>query len=113
MLNQVFQNLVSNAVKFSDDNGTIELALRTRGGQALFSVSNTGRPIPREDQCKVFDRFYRGDKSRGRVIEGSGLGLSLAREIARAHGGDVIIEQSDEHATRFVLSLPLDPTRTA
>lgn len=106
LLNQAFQNLVSNAVKFGDKDGAIEMALIERAGQAVFTISNTGRPIPKQDHDRVFDRFYRADKSRSREIEGSGLGLSLAREIARAHGGELILERSEENLTTFTLALP-------
>jgi two-component system, OmpR family, heavy metal sensor histidine kinase CusS len=107
LLNQAFQNLVSNAVKFGDPGGAIDLALRERTGQAVFTIANTGRPIPKEDHDRVFDRFYRADKSRSREIEGSGLGLSLAREIVRAHGGDLVLQKSDDQATAFALTLPV------
>ena len=107
LLNQVFQNLVSNAIKFGDRDGTIALTLGEQTGQAVFTIANTGRPIPKQDHDRVFDRFYRADKSRSREIEGSGLGLSLAREIARAHGGDLTLERSEEHMTTFALTLPL------
>lgn len=110
LLNQAFQNLVSNAVKFGDKDGAIEMALVERAGQAVFTISNTGRPIPKQDHDKVFDRFYRADKSRSREIEGSGLGLSLAREIARAHCGQLILERSEENLTTFTLTLPFAGT---
>ena len=106
-MNQVLGNLVSNAVKYGDHDGLIELALSKQNGQALLTVSNTGAPIPPADQGKVFDRFYRADSSRSREIEGVGLGLSLAREMARAHGGDLVLVQSDEQRTTFALRLPL------
>ena len=107
LLNQVFDNLISNAAKFGEKGGLIEMALGARAGQAVFTIANTGRPIPQQDHAKVCDRFYRADKSRSREIEGSGLGLSLAREIARAHGGDLILERSAEQTTAFAFTLPL------
>ena len=107
LLSQVLGNLVSNAVKFGDADGLIELALAEQDGQAVLTVSNSGTPIPPTDQAKVFDRFYRADASRSREIEGTGLGLSLAREMARAHGGDLVLAQSDAQRTTFALRLPL------
>jgi len=107
LLTQVFQNLISNAVKFGDKGGTIEMALSERERQALYTISNTGLPIQEADRDKVFTRFYRADKSRSREIEGSGLGLSLAREIARAHNGELVLECSEGNITRFTLNLPL------
>lgn len=107
LLNQVIENLVSNAVKFGDKGGLIDMTLVERGKQAVFSIRNTGQPIPAADHNKVFERFYRADKSRSREIEGFGLGLSLAREIARAHGGDLILASSDASGTVFRLTLPL------
>lgn len=107
LLNQVLQNLATNAAKFNDDRNLVAMTLRASNRQAVFTVSNTGPGIPAADSDKVFERFYRADKSRSRQIDGTGLGLSLAREIARAHGGDLVLERSDPHITIFVLTLPL------
>ena len=107
LLAQILGNLVSNAVKFSDPEGLIDLKLAEQDGQAVLTISNTGMPIPQADHAKVFDRFYRADAARSRDIEGSGLGLSLAREMARAHGGDLTLLRSDSALTTFALRLPL------
>lgn len=107
LLAQIIGNLISNAVKFGDPEGLIDLKLAEQEGQAVLTVSNTGVPIPQADHAKVFDRFYRADAARSRDIEGSGLGLSLAREMARAHGGDLTLLRSDNTLTTFALRLPL------
>ncbi len=107
LLSQVIQNLISNAVKFGDRNGSIEMTLVEQAYNAVFTITNNGLPIPTQDHNRIFARFYRADKSHSREIEGSGLGLSLAREIAQAHGGELILARSDEHMTSFALSLPL------
>lgn len=107
LLNQVVENLVSNAVKFGDRNGAIQLVLEEGNGLAIFRISNTGHPVAVENQGRLFERFFRGDKARTREIEGSGLGLSLAREIARAHGGELLLERSDTNGTTFALKLPM------
>lgn len=107
LLGQVLDNLTSNAAKFVDEGGTIRLRLTRDKGNAVFTISNTGSGIPKEDHERVFDRFYRVDKSRSREVEGAGLGLSLAREIARAHGGDLLLVRSDGRETIFALVLPL------
>lgn len=107
LLNQVIENLVSNAVKFGDRSGAIDLSLHTSQGRAILRVWNSGRPIAPEDRDRVFERFFRGDKARTRDVDGAGLGLSLAREIARAHGGELLLERSDGSGTAFTLSVPL------
>lgn len=106
LLTQVVENLISNAVKFGDENGVIEITVEQREESAVLTVANSGRSIPLPDTERIFERFYRVDPSRGRGIEGTGLGLSLAREIAKAHGGDLTLEQSDATTTRFALVLP-------
>lgn len=106
LLTHIVGNLVSNAVKFGDPGGSIAICASTHAGRATLRVSNTGQPIPETDRGRVFERFFRGDPSRTRQSEGSGLGLSLAREIARAHGGDVTLESSDANGTSFALWLP-------
>ena len=113
LINQAVENLVSNAIKFGDAEGPIDITLTHRIDRAVLSVANTGTPIPAADCDRIFERFYRADKSRSRKIEGSGLGLSLAREIARAHGGDLLLVQSNEHGTVFELSLPTETVRDA
>lgn len=106
LLKQAIENLASNAIKFGDANGTIRIELARRDNRAVLSVSNTGTPVPAADRERIFARFYRADKARSRRIEGTGLGLNLAREIARAHGGDLALAGSDEHLTTFTLRLP-------
>lgn len=106
LINQILENLISNAVKFGAENGWIKINVAEQNGNTVITVANNGTPIPSEDQEKIFERFYRGDPARSRQTEGTGLGLSLAREIAKAHGGKLSLEQSDEHQTRFTLELP-------
>jgi two-component system, OmpR family, heavy metal sensor histidine kinase CusS len=107
LLNQAIQNLSSNAIKFSGEDGAIDIQLKTTRGRAELSISNTGAPIPEEDHDRIFERFYRVDKSRSRDAGGSGLGLALAREISRAHQGDIVLKQNREEWNTFVLILPL------
>ena len=106
LLNQAIENLTSNAVKFGEANGTIAIEAALRDDHAVLTVSNSGNPIPSRDRDMIFERFYRGDPSRSRLTAGTGLGLSLAREIVRAHGGDLVLERSDNKGTEFVLRIP-------
>jgi two-component system, OmpR family, heavy metal sensor histidine kinase CusS len=108
LIRQVVQNLASNAAKYTDEAGRVRIQLRRNGTFVKFSIVNTGPGIPPEERERVFDRFYRADKSRARTIEGAGLGLSLAREIARAHGGDLVLEDSKPIVTKFALTLPIE-----
>lgn len=107
LLGQVLRNLASNAVKYNRPAGRIRYQLRRRENVVHLTVINTGPGVPAEDVGRVFDRFYRANKARDRAVEGVGLGLSLAREIVRAHGGELALVASGEDATTFVLSLPL------
>jgi heavy metal sensor kinase len=106
LIEQVLQNLVSNAIKYNRDGGFIRLELQQNPAGVRLAVTNSGAPIPAQDHGRLFERFYRGDPSRAKTVEGVGLGLSLAREIARAHGGELALERSDESGTVFVLTVP-------
>ena len=106
LIRQVIQNLVSNAIKYNHPEGTIRFVLRRKDGKVMLTVSNTGTGIPAEDRDKVFERFYRADKARNRNVDGLGLGLSLSREIARAHHGDLVLDTTDEGTTAFTMILP-------
>ncbi|GMV99755.1 MAG: hypothetical protein AMXMBFR84_08940 [Candidatus Hydrogenedentota bacterium] len=105
LIRQVVQNLMSNAVKYNRKHGKIGVKLESNGTHTMLSVANTGPGIAEEDRPHIFDRFYRGDKARTRRV-GAGLGLSLAREIARAHNGDLLLIESKEDRTVFQLTLP-------
>ena len=108
LLNQLLQNLASNAIKFGTPGSSIVLALRKQKSQLVFTITNSAPPIPPAEQPLIFDRFFRCDKSRTRTIDGSGLGLSLAREIARAHHGDLSLLRSTDAETTFQLTLPAE-----
>lgn len=107
LLQQALGNLTSNAIKYNRDDGSVELRLRKDDGMAELSISNTGQGVAPEERERVFERFYRADRSRGRRVDGVGLGMSLAREIARAHNGDLALTESWEDRTTFTLTLPL------
>jgi signal transduction histidine kinase len=100
----IVQNLVENAIKYNEPEGCIFIQARAFDGEAEVIVRNNGEPIPPERAPHIFERFYRA-RSDGR-ISGQGLGLSVASELARAHGGDLALVRSDREWTEFRLSLP-------
>lgn len=106
LLGQVLQNLLGNAIKYNLPGGFLRVGLGRGAGRIRLDVANSGSLIAPEHRERIFERFFRSDPSHSRAVEGVGLGLSLAREIARAHGGDLVLERSDEAETCFVLTLP-------
>jgi len=105
-LRAVAANLVSNAVKYSPDEGMISLALRQQGDEVVFDIGDAGPGIPAEDRERIFDWFYQGgDAHRGRV-RGSGLGLAIAREFVLAHGGRIEVLQEPGPGAHFRVTLP-------
>ena len=113
-LKQLFINLIDNAIKYTPDGGQVNLSLSKLNGWAQFEVKDTGLGIPAEDLPHIFDRFYRVDKARTRALGGSGLGLSIAKWVAQAHGGDIHVESEVGEGTTFVVSLPaFVPMKTA
>jgi len=107
-LKQLVGNLLDNAIKYTPPCGQITVELKTRNGLAEIVVADTGIGIPPEDLPRVFDRFYRVDRSRASQHSGgAGLGLSICRSIAEAHGGGIETQSSPGSGTRFVVALPL------
>lgn len=109
LIAQVLQNLIANAVKYNLPNGWIKLRSERQSNQVNITIANASTAIPASDRDRIFDRFYRGDPARTRKVEGVGLGLSLSREIARAHQGDLILEAAASGETAFTLTLPIAP----
>ncbi|HXQ96782.1 MAG TPA: HAMP domain-containing sensor histidine kinase [Candidatus Acidoferrales bacterium] len=104
------QNLLTNAAVYTPKGGTVRLTVAREGPVARIRVSDTGPGIPPDQQARVFERFYRADPARARrpgQPGGTGIGLTVARELARANGGDVRIESSSPQGTTFVIELPL------
>ena len=106
-MEQVFINLVDNAVKYTDD-GTISLSMsRIENNRVNIRIANTGVPIPAKSLPRIFERFYVVDKSRSRKLGGTGLGLSIVKHVALLHKGDVSVESSNEKGTVFTVVLPV------
>ena len=108
LLTQVLQNLISNAIKYNLPQGWIRIEAKQENNQVLIKITNASHNILNSDREQIFDRFYRGDPARTRKIEGIGLGLSLSREIARAHRGDLTLDQTPSGQTAFTLTLPVE-----
>lgn len=106
LLRQLFNNLMNNAVRYSRPGGRVEVRSRELPGGIETVFSNETRHIPAEERVRFFERFFRGDAAHNSRIEGSGLGLSLAREMARAHGGDLTLEPSTPDQVTLRLWLP-------
>ncbi|TMM01830.1 MAG: HAMP domain-containing protein [Actinobacteria bacterium] len=105
-LEQVVENLLSNALRYTDPGGSVQLRVRADRDHALLEVSDTGIGIAPEDQGRVFDRFWRSDRSRSRATGGAGIGLAVVRELVEAHDGDVTLESTPGRGTRFRVRLP-------
>ncbi|MBQ8147944.1 MAG: HAMP domain-containing histidine kinase [Lachnospiraceae bacterium] len=104
-IQQVIYNLVDNAIKFSPHGATITLSVKESGDKIYVAVKDTGRGIEKEKQSKVWDRFYKTDASRGKDKQGSGLGLSIIREIIRAHEENITLTSTPGVGSEFKFSL--------
>ena len=104
---RVVDNLVTNAVKFTPDGGTVRLSARREGDAAILAVADTGAGIPRADLPDLFDRFFRGRNAVEDAVPGSGLGLAISQVIAEAHGSTIEVESTPGKGSIFRLALPL------
>ncbi len=104
---QVLTNLLDNAIKFTPDGGTVEVATAATPYEAMISVSDSGRGIPAEHLPRIFDRFYRIDRSRSREAGGTGLGLAIAKHIVEAHSGHITAASRVGRGSTFTFTLPL------
>jgi signal transduction histidine kinase len=111
-LARIVDNLVANAVKFTPDGGTVRLAARGEGANAIIEVTDTGVGIPPAEQRDLFKRFFRGAIATDEAIPGSGLGLAISQVIARAHGTAIKVESAPGAGSTFRFALPLGPPAT-
>jgi signal transduction histidine kinase len=104
---RIVDNLVTNAVKFTPDSGTVQLAARAQGDRAILEVTDSGVGIPLDEQSDLFKRFFRGTKAIEEAVPGSGLGLAISQVIAEAHGTSIEVESALGRGSTFRLALPL------
>ena len=107
LLYRAVYNLVENAIKYNRPNGSVTVSVKEKNGQAMILVKDTGIGISPKNQKKIFDPFFRVDKSRSRAMGGAGLGLALVDSIAREHGGSVKVLESNEKGSIIALMLPV------
>jgi signal transduction histidine kinase len=106
-LGQLFDNLVSNAVKFTEPGGRVVVALGVTSEDVVLAVSDNGIGIPVAEQRRLFDRFFRASTAQDRAIEGTGLGLTIVHAIVRAHGGTIEVTSDEGQGTTFRVRLPV------
>jgi two-component system, sensor histidine kinase and response regulator len=104
---QLLGNLISNAVKFTREDGKVEVALAVEGDQAVLSVADTGVGVPAADQERIFERFFRTEATTRRMIPGTGLGLTISKAIVEAHQGTIIVRSDEGRGSTFIVRLPL------
>lgn len=108
LLYRAVYNLVENAIKYNRPHGSVSVSVKQERGQAMVLVTDTGIGISPENQKKIFDPFFRVDKSRSRAMGGAGLGLALVDSITKEHGGTVKVLESSETGSTIALMLPVD-----
>lgn len=106
---QALINLLDNAVKYTQEGGSITVSVAYAGDEVHITVADTGIGIPREHLNRIFERFYRVDKNRSRELGGTGLGLSIVKHIIQSHGGSVWVQSELEGGSAFSFSLPKNP----
>ncbi|RAV19132.1 sensor histidine kinase [Paenibacillus contaminans] len=106
LLNQVWTNLLGNSIKFSNDGGVINVSLKQDAKNVTVRVSDTGIGISQEDQKKIFERFFKADRSHSRKYDGSGMGLAIVKQIVSLHQGDIRVESEPGRGTAVIVILP-------
>lgn len=105
LLYSVFRNLIDNAVNYAGDGCTIEMTAKEQTNRWLFTFSDNGPGIPKDQMTRIFERFYRIDKGRSRSLGGTGLGLAIVKNAIMLHGGTIKAQSAAPHGLRFVFTL--------
>lgn len=108
LLTRLFYNLIHNAYKYTEKEGSIKVELLSHNKFAEISIEDTGIGIPEDDLPFIFERFYRAEKSRARETGGTGIGLALVKQILLLHNGTIDVKSTVGKGTTFTVSLPLE-----
>ena len=106
VLEEMIYNLLDNAVKYNKQGGRADVDVRSSGDDIVVTVSDTGIGVPADSIDRIFERFYRADKSHSRKIGGTGLGLSIVKHGVSLHGGSITVKSSEGSGTTFTMALP-------
>ncbi len=106
LLNQVWTNIIGNSIKFSEDSGVIDVSIGQDMKKVSVRISDTGIGIAPEDQTRIFERFFKADRSHSRKYGGSGMGLAIVKQIVSLHGGDIQVDSELGRGTTFTVILP-------
>ena len=107
LLDELCQNLCDNAIRYNKENGSVTVRVYRENGRAVLQVQDTGIGIPQECQERIFERFYRVDKSHSREIGGTGLGLAITRSSIAMHHGIIKVSSKEGEGTTFTVKIPL------
>jgi signal transduction histidine kinase len=105
-LQEVLQNLLDNALRYTLPGGRVTVRAAEQDGNIMISVADTGIGIPKAEQERIFERFYRIDSARSRELGGTGLGLSIAKHLVEAHGGYIVVQSEVGKGSTFFVILP-------
>ncbi|KAF0507431.1 cell wall metabolism sensor histidine kinase WalK [Pediococcus pentosaceus] len=108
-IQQVLDNIMNNAIKYSPDGGIITCRLLETHNHVIMSITDQGLGIPKDSISHIFDRFYRVDKARSRAQGGTGLGLAISKEVIQLHGGRIWVESREGEGSTFYIALPYEP----
>jgi signal transduction histidine kinase len=105
-IEEMVTNILLNAIKYTPENGSVEVHAEEREGCVFVRITDTGIGIPIEDQDKIFDEFYRADNARRVERDGTGLGLSIVKHIVERHSGEIHVQSQEGSGTTFTITLP-------
>ena len=105
-IRQVLDNVISNAIKYTDPRGAVRVVVQRVEGSVEVTVADTGVGIPAHELERIFDRFFRGTEALGRRVPGTGLGLTIVRSIVEEHGGSIAFDSEPGRGTTVVVELP-------
>ncbi len=108
LMSQVWLNLIHNSIKFTPKGGSVHIDMRRYANRIEVMITDTGIGISKEDQQRIFERFYKADKSRDRSVKGNGLGLAIVKKIVEMHRGSITVQSEPDKGSTFTIHLPVN-----